>query len=595
MCSPGAFGRVILVRNRLNQRKYAMKVISKKLIKKKNHIQYMKSEREILTKIVHPFIVSLKFAFQSEQKLFLVMNFLGGGELFYHLKRRGLIREHEARFYVAEMILAISFLHSVGIVHRDLKPENVLLNVDGHIALTDFGLAKEIGEGAAVRTLCGTSEYMAPEMLVRNGYGKAVDWWSLGALLYEMLVGQPPFVASKGGGQKELDRKIIQERVCFPPYLTASAHGLLRGLLEKDPSKRLGCTRGTMFSIGGVSALKSHVFFHGVDWELLLLKEFGDPPIDLELKEIDGEVNDTSHFHEEFTSQCLSPSVIEDSLTPGALTPDTTTPYRSRNNSFDRIFDGFAYSEPGELVVTKRDVEEFEITMKSKVRSEKKKRAKKAKSNAARAARDAAAEMEAKLQEEEKKKIELKKKQQEAKATLEKEHGAIMRRHEAIINNKNSQLTILSDKADKAFSDHEERKRKVKRLNKKLREITQLEEKKSKVNSLSREQLVKLSKKQEIEDDLVEAEDEEEMAENASANALTQREEAKREHAELMLRLEELKLMHVVSIENMMATINATELASDINSDETTLPSSLNLGGKTNVMSGPEGETTSIL
>lgn len=228
----GAFGKVVLVQNRLSKELYAMKVISKKLLRKKNNVQYMKSERQILTKVQHPFLVSLKFAFQSETKLFLVMSFLSGGELFLHLRRRGLILEREVQFYLGEMILAMEFLHHHGIIHRDLKPENVLLRHDGHICITDFGLAKEIGDGQTARTLCGTSEYMAPEMLTRTGYGKAVDWWALGALCYEMLVGKPPFTANN---QKELDKKIMFEKFTVPPYLTANANGLLRGMLDKDP------------------------------------------------------------------------------------------------------------------------------------------------------------------------------------------------------------------------------------------------------------------------------------------------------------------------------------------------------------------------
>jgi ribosomal protein S6 kinase beta len=191
----------------------------------------MKSERDILTKMDHPFVVSLWYAFQTDSKLFLVMDFLAGGELFFHLRRRGLILEKEAKFYFAEMILAIEFLHNMGVIHRDLKPENVLLRGDGHICLTDFGLAKEIGDGVNVRTLCGTSEYMAPEMLTRNGYGKGVDWWSLGALFFEMLCGDPPFVAKN---PKDLDKKILTEKVSTPGFLTANAHSLLRGMLEKD-------------------------------------------------------------------------------------------------------------------------------------------------------------------------------------------------------------------------------------------------------------------------------------------------------------------------------------------------------------------------
>lgn len=156
----GAFGKVVLVQSRLDKKLFAMKVISKKLLRKKNNVSYMKSERDILTKVHHPFLVTLEFAFQTETKLFLVMNFLAGGELFLHLRRRGLILEKEVQFYLAEMILAIDFLHNKGVIHRDLKPENVLLREDGHICITDFGLAKELGHDVAARTLCGTSEYM---------------------------------------------------------------------------------------------------------------------------------------------------------------------------------------------------------------------------------------------------------------------------------------------------------------------------------------------------------------------------------------------------------------------------------------------------
>lgn len=140
----GAFGKVILVRNRLNKKIYAMKVLSKKLLRKKNNVQYMKSERDILTRISHPFVVPLYFAFQSEKKLFLVMEFLAGGELFFHLRRRGLILEKEVRFYLAEMVLAIEFLHNNNVIHRDLKPENVLLTKEGHVCITDFGLGNEL-------------------------------------------------------------------------------------------------------------------------------------------------------------------------------------------------------------------------------------------------------------------------------------------------------------------------------------------------------------------------------------------------------------------------------------------------------------------
>ena len=155
----GAFGKVILVRNQISREVCAMKVISKKLLKKKNSMQQIKSERDILMKLNHPFLSLLLYAFQTDKKIFLIMEFLSGGELFYHLQQRGLLLEKDMRFYAAEMILAVDFLHSKNIIHRDLKPENILLKGSGHICITDFGLAKEWDEGP-VRTMCGTSEYM---------------------------------------------------------------------------------------------------------------------------------------------------------------------------------------------------------------------------------------------------------------------------------------------------------------------------------------------------------------------------------------------------------------------------------------------------
>ena len=374
----GAFGKVILVRNILDNRKYAMKVLSKKLLKKTNNIAYMKSERDILTKIEHPFVVQLWYAFQTESKLFLVMDFLNGGELFFHLKRRGLISENEARFYLAEMILAIEFLHSNGVIHRDLKPENVLLNGDGHVVLTDFGLAKEIGSSEKVRTLCGTSEYMAPEMLARNGYGKSVDWWSLGALFFEMLTGKPPFSA-KNQSNKDLEKKIMTEKFVAPSFLTANAHALLKGMLEKDSNKRLGSSKSTMFSIGGVSALKSHVFFEGLNWVALGRLEI-EPPIDISVNQDSARNIEstedalTMHFHEGFTTMHISHSFIEDTLS----NVSSPTLGRSRAGSVDNNYDGFEYFG-GEMEFTVEEVEKADAFIQQKIIKVNKKKSLKAK------------------------------------------------------------------------------------------------------------------------------------------------------------------------------------------------------------------------
>lgn len=311
----GAFGRVLQVRSKLDEGVYAMKVISKRMLRKKNHLSYMRAERDIMTKVDFPFVVGLKFSFQTDEKLFLVMDYLSGGELFFHLRKQGLILEDTARFYVAEMVLALEHLHSQGIIHRDLKPENVLVGKDGHLCLTDFGLAKELtalsvgGEdggdedGARAQTVCGTNEYMCPEMILKKGYGKAADWWSLGALMYEMMAGHPPFRAKT---VKDLNRKILHEKLSLPPFLTSDAHAVLKGLLERNVQKRLGATRATMFEVGGVAALKATRFFKKIDWQLLLKKQLPAPVIPPVAHECD-----TSNFDDEFTNMDLSLSLVE--------------------------------------------------------------------------------------------------------------------------------------------------------------------------------------------------------------------------------------------------------------------------------------------
>jgi serine/threonine protein kinase len=253
------------VRNRHSSKIYAMKVISKRLIKRRgSYVENILAERNILKKIAnHPFIVTMHASFQTKEKLFIIMDLCSGGELFLKLGREGIFRERTAAFYLAEITLALEHLHSINVLHRDLKPENILLGSDGHCRLTDFGLAKDFtGSGAddneRARTLCGTCEYMAPEMVARKWYGKSADYWSLGCIAYEMLSGQPPFSSNKGGS-KELFRKIMNERVRMPDGASAAACKLLKGLLNRDAGNRLGAARGNMFEVGGVGALKQQV------------------------------------------------------------------------------------------------------------------------------------------------------------------------------------------------------------------------------------------------------------------------------------------------------------------------------------------------
>jgi len=273
----GAFGRVTKVRHSGSGGEYAMKAISKKVLRRKKISQQeWRLERDVLVHLEpHPYVVELVCAFQTAGHFFLVMKYLSGGELFDLLRSRGTFPEDVAGFYGAEVSLALEHLHAAGVIHRDLKPENLLLDGDGHAVVTDFGLAKMCESNEEVhRTLCGTDVYMAPEMVARRAYGKAVDFWSLGVLVYEMLTGKTPFVAPT---TKDLHRKILTEKVKFPSYVDADAVSCLRGLLERQVPKRLGATKATMFQIGGLAALKAHAFFRAIEWQPLARRECPPP------------------------------------------------------------------------------------------------------------------------------------------------------------------------------------------------------------------------------------------------------------------------------------------------------------------------------
>ncbi|XP_066395524.1 serine/threonine-protein kinase AtPK2/AtPK19-like [Miscanthus floridulus] len=255
----GAFGKVFQVRKKNTSEIYAMKVMRKDKILEKNHSEYMKAEREILTKVDHPFIVQLRYSFQTKYRLYLVLDFINGGHLFFQLYKQGLFREELARIYTAEIVSAVAHLHANGIMHRDLKPENILLDADGHAMLTDFGLAKEFCENTRSNSMCGTLEYMAPEIILGRGHDKAADWWSVGILLFEMLTGKPPFV----GNRDKVQQKIIKDKLKFPSFLSSEAHSLLKGLLHKEPNRRLGS------GPGGSNEIKNHKWFKPMNWRKL--------------------------------------------------------------------------------------------------------------------------------------------------------------------------------------------------------------------------------------------------------------------------------------------------------------------------------------
>ncbi|KAI8099435.1 kinase-like domain-containing protein [Halteromyces radiatus] len=264
----GAFGKVHLVRHEQSQQLYAMKILKKaSLIVQGKQANQVKTERQILEEVRHPFIVKLYYAFQTPDDLHMVLEYAVGGELFRHLTHEGMFSEPMARFYAAELVLALDHLHSLGIVYRDLKPENCLLDAQGHIILTDFGLSKVSMDGKT-NTICGTIEYMAPEILMGLDYDHVVDWWSLGILLYDMLTGSPPF----SGQRKKTMDAILSKKIYLPYYLTSDAKDLLSKLLRKNPNARLGAKPKRS------DAVRKHRFFSKIHWKDLENRKV-TPPI----------------------------------------------------------------------------------------------------------------------------------------------------------------------------------------------------------------------------------------------------------------------------------------------------------------------------
>ncbi|XP_030599852.1 ribosomal protein S6 kinase beta-1 [Archocentrus centrarchus] len=320
----GGYGKVFQVRKVVGAASgkiFAMKVLKKAMIvRNAKDTAHTKAERNILEEVKHPFIVDLIYAFQTGGKLYLILEYLSGGELFMQLEREGIFMEDTACFYLAEISMALGHLHQKGIIYRDLKPENIMLNSQGHVKLTDFGLCKEsIHDGTVTHTFCGTIEYMAPEILMRSGHNRAVDWWSLGALMYDMLTGAPPFT---GENRKKTIDKILKCKLSLPPYLTQEARDLLKRLLKRNASSRLGA------GAGDAAEVQAHPFFRHINWEDLLARKV-EPPFKPFLQSAD----DVSQFDSKFTSQTPVDS------------PDDSTLSESANQAFL----GFTYIAPSVL------------------------------------------------------------------------------------------------------------------------------------------------------------------------------------------------------------------------------------------------------
>lgn len=296
----GTFGTVILVRQISTGKLYAQKQFRKaSLTVRKQLVDQTKTERVILESINrHPFVVKLFYAFQDHEKLYLILEYAQGGELFTRMLTERMFPQETAAFYMAEMVLALEHLHhTVGVVYRDLKPENILLDSEGHLLLTDFGLSKVAVDGHhRCRSMTGTLEYMAPEVLLQQSYGTAVDWWSFGILGYDLLTGASPFRANC---ETKIKEKILKQKLSLPFFMSVDARDLLTRLLRKDPKKRLGACMPKDMEV-----IKKHRFFRKVDWKKLEAREL-EPPIrpvitDPELAE---------NFSSDFTDLAVSPVV----------------------------------------------------------------------------------------------------------------------------------------------------------------------------------------------------------------------------------------------------------------------------------------------
>lgn len=310
----GAFGTVHLVKHHETGRLFAQKQFRKaSLTVHKRLVDQTRTERSILESVNrHPFVVKLYYAFQDHEKLYLILEYAQGGELFFHLALERMLSEEVTAFYVAELVLALHHLHStVRVVYRDLKPENCLLDAEGHLLLTDFGLSKEAvspDDDAPCTSFLGTIEYMAPEVINGSAYGMAVDWWSLGAITFDLLTGSPPF---SGGNNAKIQQNICKQKLQLPYFLGPDSKDFLIRLLRKEPSKRLGSHMPR-----DLKTIKSHRFFRRIDWKKLEARDL-EPPIrplitDPELAE---------NFAKEFTDL-----PIKESLASRSIGSDTTLP-----------------------------------------------------------------------------------------------------------------------------------------------------------------------------------------------------------------------------------------------------------------------------
>ncbi|CEI93259.1 Putative AGC/PKC protein kinase [Rhizopus microsporus] len=299
----GNFGKVMLAEDKYDKQLYAIKMLKKRFIIDNDEIESVRSEKRVFqaaNRARHPFLINLHSTFQTESRVYFVMEYVNGGDLMWHIQR-GQFSERRAKFYACEVLLALEYFHSQGIIYRDLKLDNIMLGLDGHIKMADYGLCKEnMGYGNTTGTFCGTPEFMAPEILREQNYGRAVDWWAYGVLIYEMLLGQSPF---RGEDEDEIFDAILEDDILYPINMSSDSISICQQLLQRDPNRRLG---------GGpddAAPIKRHPFFRGVVWEDILNKRI-PPPF---YPSVSGRL-DTSNFDEEFTNETPALTPIDATL-----------------------------------------------------------------------------------------------------------------------------------------------------------------------------------------------------------------------------------------------------------------------------------------
>lgn len=293
----GSFGRVILVKHLETEKYYAMKLLIKERVVKTKQVEHTLNEKRILQAMEFPNLVRLIYCFKDPSNLYLVLNFENGGELFTYLRKSRRFPETMAKFYCAQVVLAFEYLHSLDIIYRDLKPENMLICSNGYTKITDLGFAKRLGTDLRTYTLCGTPEYLAPEVIKHRGYGKSVDWWTIGVLMYEMTAGNVPFHCKE---HSEMYSRIVKGNFKCPDFFTKELCDILNAMLQTDTSKRFGCLRG------GVTDIKNHRWYSAINWDSIYQQNVRAPYV----PDVKGP-GDTRHFQPQQTEEHIHISGVD--------------------------------------------------------------------------------------------------------------------------------------------------------------------------------------------------------------------------------------------------------------------------------------------